>query len=60
MYQVYVNRKKWGEFDSAETLEENLLKLSDDELEMVRVFDGDDGPYCPPSRDYLLKSRGYR
>lgn len=60
MYQVYVNRKKWGEFDSTEILEENLLRLSDDELEMARVFDGDDGPYCPPSRDYLLKSRGYR
>ena len=45
MYQVYVNRKKWGEFDSTEILEENLLKLSDDELEMARVFDGDDGPY---------------
>lgn len=58
MYQVYVNRKKWGEFPTPETLEENLLRLSDDELENAVMYDSDEGPYCCPNREYLLKSRG--
>lgn len=58
MYQVYLNQKKWGEFPTPETLEENLLRLSDDELENAVMFDDGEGPYCCPNRDYLLKSRG--
>ena len=60
MYQVYVNRKKWGEFLTPETLEENLLRLSDAELEKAVMYDNFEGPYLVPNRDYLLKSRGYK
>lgn len=60
VYQVYVNRKKWGEFPTPETLEENLLRLSDDELVNAVMFDDGEGPYCCPNRDYLLKSRGHK
>ena len=58
MYQVYVNRKKWGEFPTPETLEENLLRLSDAELEKAVMYDDGEGPYLCPNREYLLKSRG--
>lgn len=45
-----------GPFEGVEALERHLSTLSDAVLDTLRVYDldGGDGPYKPPTREYLL------
>lgn len=57
MYRITIGNTTLSEHPTVEALEKALTELPDGVLESVTVYDGLEGPYLPPPKSYLARTR---